>query len=77
MKAGRKVRLTKSKDTRFDGNHPNSINEGYVKQGVLSWDIKVGSSVEVGSFYTSTVTKINSETEFETLNSVYTIQYLD
>ena len=30
------IKITKLKDTKFEGNHPNGINEGYVKQGRLN-----------------------------------------
>lgn len=32
------VKLTKLKDTKFEGNHPNGINEGYIKEGVINLD---------------------------------------
>jgi len=70
--------ITKLKDNRFEGNHPNYINEGYTK----SINFKpskpyVGQCYYFGSLRTSMVTKINKETEseieFETLNSTYLI----
>ena len=30
------IRLTKLKDTKFEGKHPNQINEGYVKEGMIA-----------------------------------------
>lgn len=70
------VKITKIKDTKFDGNHPNEINEGYTKQGILYNPPKVGESVRVGSLLTSTVTEIINNDLFKTENSVYKIEYL-
>lgn len=30
------IRLTKLKDTKFNNEHPNGINEGYVKEGTIN-----------------------------------------
>lgn len=72
-------RLTKLKDTRFEGVHPNGVDEGFVYEGNMITELEVGKPFIIfekgGRFLrTSTVTKINSETEFETLNSVYKIE---
>ncbi len=71
----RKITLTKIKDTRFSGNHPNGINKGYIKTGNMINEPKVGERFVVDSLRTSTVTRIIDETTFETLNSIYKITY--
>ena len=70
-----KITLTKLKDTRFSGNHPNGINKGYTYTGNMHDKPVVGKSFQVGSLATSTVTRIIDETTFETLNSIYKITY--
>lgn len=66
-----KVRITKIKDSRFDGKHPNGINVGYVKEGEELYPLEIDESYYVGSLITSRVTKINEDGTFETLNSIY------
>ena len=76
------IRLTKLKDTKFNGEHPNGINEGYVKEGVINLEksnehqcflILFGDRF----FNTSQVVKLE---EFEgydvahTLNSQYKVE---
>ena len=34
--AGVTIKLTKLKDNKFNNNHPNGINEGYVKEGKIN-----------------------------------------
>ena len=72
-------RVTKLKDTRLEGVHPNRIDEGHVCEGTSIRELEVGKSFIIfqkdGRFLrTSTVIKINSETEFETLDSIYKIE---
>lgn len=71
------VEVIKAADLRFDGNHPNNINEGYSKKGTL-YQLEVGKPCLVGSFHTSTVISITPDgAEFTTRNSIYKIKYLD
>ena len=70
------VRVTKLSDDVFEGNHPNTINEGYVKEGVPIYGRpEVGYSFAINNFYTSTVQEIVSDEGdkgvFKTLNSTY------
>ena len=30
------IKLTKLKDNKFNNDHPNGINEGYVKEGMIN-----------------------------------------
>jgi len=75
-----KVKVNKLTDDAFDGEHPNGILEGSMREGVAflgvpvvdrSFNISYGSKV----FSTSTITEILEETEsggkFKTLNSTY------
>lgn len=74
-----RVTIEKIKDNRFSGIHPNQINVGYTKTNYLHSPIRVGSSVIVGSFRTSKITKIFEWTaksvEFETQNSTYRLTH--
>lgn len=76
IKPGIKVRITKLKDEVFDGNHPNGIQEGYVKEGILWQAPEVGVSCRLDNFRTSVVTEIIDETIFKTRNSTYKIEKL-
>ncbi len=72
----KKVKLTKIKDNRFQGKHPNGINTGHVREGYLLQEPKVGVSCVIDNFMTSEVTAILDDDTFETLNSTYKIEYL-
>jgi hypothetical protein len=72
----KRVRLTKIKDNRFEGNHPNGVNTGAVREGFLIQAPKVGLSCMTDNFLTSMVTKILDDNTFETFNSTYKIEYL-
>lgn len=76
-----KVKITKLTDDKFENNHPNNINEGFIKKGNLITPPVVGYSCMVDSFYTSTVQEIVSKTDkeiiFKTLNSTYKLEILD
>lgn len=79
------TRLTKIKDTKFNGKHPNMILEG------MHWHSKnsnhpkpvVGERFHFGTImdhsrehlWTSTVTKINEDGTFNTNNSIYKLEY--
>jgi hypothetical protein len=82
--AGVTIRLTKLKDNKFNNDHPNGINEGYVKEG----RIDVGKSNEHQCFLivqgdrfwnTSQVTAIEENEGHDTvttLNSTYKVEVL-
>lgn len=80
MKKGTRIIITKVSDDVFDGNHPNGINEGYEKNGIMG-ELKVGMPFTVSPiklsdythFYTSIVTEIIDENTFKTMNSTYKI----
>lgn len=73
--------LTKIQDTKFDGNHPNGINEGSKKEGTAVGPIVVDDVFYIfngmtGFRRTSTVVSIEpvtnkNEVVFNTLNSKY------
>jgi hypothetical protein len=71
----RKATLTKLKDNKFDNNHPNNINEGYISKGTVYQEPEVGKRCTVGDLRTSTVTEIIDDNTFKTLNSTYSIIY--
>ena len=76
------VRLTKLKDTKFEGKHPNHINEGYVKEGMI--DVEKSNEhqcfliVQGDRFWnTSQVTAIEEKEGYDlatTLNSIYKVE---
>ena len=70
------VKITKIADEKFNGNHPNDINEGYSTTGLLLSDIEVGKPALIGSLRTSLVTGIIDDNQFRTMNSKYKIEYL-
>lgn len=77
----KKVKIIKLTDNKFEGNHPNNINEGYLREGYLITPPLVGYSCMVDNFYTSTVqeivSKLDNEVIFKTLNSTYKLIILD
>ena len=73
MKKGDIVKITKVSDDTFGGMHPNGINPGYEKTGVLINPPKVGNKCIVGTLTTSDVVEIISETRFKTIFSTYDI----
>ena len=76
------VKLTKLKDTKFEGNHPNGINEGYIKEGVINLDKSNEHQcfllIQGDRFFnTSQVLSIEEHPGYDlatTLNSVYKIE---
>lgn len=76
------VRLTKLKDTKFDGKHPNHINEGYVKEGVInvekSNEHQCFLMIKGDRFFnTSQVVEIDEQEGYDlahTLNSIYKVE---
>ena len=84
MKKGDKVKLTKLSDDKFEGKHPNDINQGFSIEGTLRYDIDVGLPIMLDKvkhdywewFHTSTITDIIDEHTFKTLNSTYRVESL-
>lgn len=72
----RKVKLEKIKDLRFEGRHPNGVNEGHVAIGEEIQPPIVGSCYYLGSMRTSTVIRISDDNTFETRNSIYQLTEL-
>lgn len=78
------IRLTKLKDTKFDGKHPNHINEGYVKEGIInvekSNEHQCFLMIKDGRFFnTSQVMEIEGQEGYDlvhTLNSIYKVEVL-
>lgn len=74
--------LTKQKDTRFNGEHPNRINEGYVFKGYFEDWPSIGQRFTMSSpsrwFSTSRVVEIlyasGHEVRFKTENSIYHVK---
>lgn len=68
------VTIVKLSDDKFDGMHPNGIDEGYVKSGKAFKMPTVGERFFIGyNWATSEVTEIVDEVTFKTLNSTYKI----
>jgi uncharacterized protein len=78
------IRLTKLKDTKFDGKHPNHINEGYVKEGIInvekSNEHQCFLIIKDDRFFnTSQVVEIEEQEGYDlahTLNSIYKVEIL-
>jgi hypothetical protein len=78
------IRLTKVKDTKFEGKHPNDINEGYVKEGRInvekSNEHQCFLLIEGDRFFnTSHVIALNEYEGYDlatTLNSVYKVEQI-
>ena len=66
------IEIKKTKDTVFDGDHPNGIYEGAERAGlILNDSFHVGERLLLSAgFITSTITKI-TPTHFHTKNSIY------
>jgi hypothetical protein len=76
------IRLTKLKDNKFNNEHPNGINEGYVKEGIVnvekSNEHQCFLIVDQGRFWnTSQVSAIEEKEGYDiatTLNSTYKVE---
>jgi hypothetical protein len=76
------IRLTKLKDNKFNNEHPNGINEGYVKEGMIN----VEKSNEhqcflmikgTRFFNTSQVVEVDEQEGYDlahTVNSIYKVE---
>ena len=73
----KKYRLTKISDDIFDGEHPNGIDEGYIKEGYTNSLPVKGEMFFMGTLRTSTVTEtLNEDSIFKTKNSTYKLEEL-
>jgi uncharacterized protein len=78
------IRLTKLKDIKFEGKHPNHINEGYVKEGIInvekSNEHQCFLIIKDDRFFnTSQVLEIDEQEDHDlahTLNSIYKVEIL-
>lgn len=73
------AKITKLKDDKFFGKHPNGINEGFVVEADIKPEIPLlGFSYRFGRLSTSEVTEIVEVTDdyyiFKTRNSTYKIE---
>jgi hypothetical protein len=79
---GTTIRLSKVTDTKFDGKHPNDINVGYVKEGIIHLDKSNEHQcfliIEGDRFFnTSQVLKIEEQEGYDlahTVNSIYKVE---
>lgn len=72
---GKKGKVEKLSDDKYNGMHPNGIDEGYTQKGFFYNEPIEGECFYIGSLKTSPVTEVISKTEheikFKTLNSTY------
>jgi hypothetical protein len=76
------IRLIKLKDNKFNNEHPNGINEGYVKEGIVnvekSNEHQCFLIVDQDRFWnTSQVSAIEEKEGYDlahTLNSIYKVE---
>jgi hypothetical protein len=76
------IRLTKLKDTKFNNEHPNGINEGYIKEGIInvekSNEHQCFLMIKGARFFnTSQVLEIEEQKGYDlvhTVNSVYKVE---
>lgn len=75
---GKKVRVVKLTDDKFNGEHPNGIYEGSERVGYPTEELEVGKrfyiSTNTNWFMTSLVTEIVDDKTFKTENSTYSIE---
>jgi hypothetical protein len=71
---GKEVILKKISDLKYEGNHPNGVNEGFTVRGILLMiDPCIYIDHILNYFHTSKVKKIEGD-KIYTLNSIYTIE---
>jgi hypothetical protein len=76
------IRLTKLKDTKFNNEHPNGINEGYVKEGRInvekSNEHQCFLMIKGARFFnTSQVLELEEQEGYDlahTVNSIYKVE---
>jgi hypothetical protein len=76
------IRLTKLKDIKFNNEHPNGINEGYVKEGIInvekSNEHQCFLIIKGARFFnTSQVLEIEEQEGYDlahTVNSIYKVE---
>jgi hypothetical protein len=76
------IRLTKLKDNKFNNEHPNQINEGYVKEGTINVEKSNEHQCflmikEDRFFNTSQVLEIEEQEGYDlahTVNSIYKVE---
>jgi hypothetical protein len=76
------IRLTKLKDNKFNNEHPNQINEGYVKEGMInvekSNEHQCFLMIKGDRFFiTSQVVEIDEQEGYDlahTVNSIYKVE---
>jgi len=74
-----KYRLTKLSDDKFNGNHPNGIFEGYIKEGNNIYPEKptAGEPFYLDTMHTSRVIEeMDDNGVFKTKNSTYRLEVL-
>ena len=79
---GATIRLTKLKDNKFNNEHPNHINEGYTKQGMINLEKSNEHQcfliIKGDRFFnTSQVLEIDEQDGYDlahTLNSIYKVE---
>jgi hypothetical protein len=76
------IKLTKLRDNKFEGKHPNHINEGYTKEGIInvekSNEHQCFLIIKGDRFFnTSQVLEIEEQEGYDlahTLNSIYRVE---
>ena len=78
---GKKVRLVKLTDDKYNGEHPNGIYEGQERVNYAQNELEVGGKFYIDDginwFMTSRVTEIVDEKTFKTENSTYSIEIIE
>ena len=77
---GKKVRLVKLTDDKYNGKHPNGIYEGQERISYAQNELEVGTRFYIDDginwFMTSRVTEIVDDKTFKTENSTYSIEII-
>lgn len=77
----KKARITKIVDLVYQENHPNGINPGYIKEGIIIMEPKEGFSFVMEDFHTSRIEEIEEYKEniymLHTRNSMYKLEILE
>lgn len=80
---GKTIKVTKIKDNVFDNQHPNEINEGYTKEGIINLELSekhkclfIHPTLDT-YFHTSEIKKTIENEDFDvfyTVNSIYKVE---